>query len=49
MFKIKIYRTRRTGASGQWCLISGYHFDVTFSKDEGLTTLKQIRKTSVYE
>lgn len=28
--------TRIMGASGQWCLISGYHFDVTFSKEEGL-------------
>ena len=37
----------RIGASGQWCLISGYHLVVMFSKDDGLTTLKQIRKTSV--
>ena len=35
------------GASGQWCLISGHHFEVTFSKEEGLTTEKQMRKTSV--
>lgn len=31
--------TRMMGASGQWCFISGYHFEVTFSKDEGLATL----------
>jgi hypothetical protein len=37
------------GASGQWCLISGYHFDVTFSKDDGLVTLKQIKNTSVWK
>lgn len=24
------------GASGQWCFNSGYHFDVTFSNEEGL-------------
>lgn len=29
-------------------MISGYHFDVTFSNDDGLTTLKQMRNTSVY-
>lgn len=28
--------TRIIGASGQWCFISGYHFDVTFSNEEGL-------------
>lgn len=28
--------TNIIGASGQWCFISGYHFDVTFSKDDGL-------------
>jgi hypothetical protein len=39
--------TNIMGASGQWCLISGYHFDVTFSKEDGLVTLKQIRNTSV--
>jgi len=37
------------GASGQWCFISGHHFVVTFSKDEGLTTLKQMRNTSVWK
>lgn len=34
-----VYRllpTKIIGASGQWCLISGYHFEVTFSKDDGL-------------
>jgi hypothetical protein len=41
--------TNIIGASGQWCLISGYHFDVTFSKDDGLVTLKQIRNTSVWK
>jgi hypothetical protein len=41
--------TNIMGASGQWCLISGYHFDVTFSKDDGLVTLKQIRNTSVWK
>ena len=35
------------GASAQWCLISGHHLLVTFSKEEGLTTLKQMRNTSV--
>ena len=40
--------TSTTGASGQWCLISGHHFVYTFSKEEGLTTLKQIKNTSVY-
>ena len=38
----------KMGASGQWCLISGHHFEVTFSKEEGLTTEKQMRKTSVW-
>lgn len=28
--------TKSTGASGQWCFISGYHLDVTFSKEDGL-------------
>lgn len=28
--------TRIIGASGQWCFSSGYHFDVTFSNEEGL-------------
>lgn len=35
------------GASGQWCLISGHHLEVTFSKEEGDTTEKQMRNTSV--
>lgn len=39
--------TRSIGASGQWCLTSGFHFVVTFSQDDGLTTLKHIKKTSV--
>lgn len=39
--------TNIIGASGQWCLISGYHFERTFSKEEGLATLKHIKKTSV--
>lgn len=28
--------TKIIGASGQWCFISGYHFDVTFSNEDGL-------------
>lgn len=28
--------TSKIGASGQWCLSSGNHFDVTFSNEEGL-------------
>jgi hypothetical protein len=27
------------GASGQWCFNSGYHFDVTFSNEEGLNRM----------
>jgi hypothetical protein len=47
---INVYSpTNIMGASGQWCLISGYHFDVTFSKEDGLVTLKQIRNTSVWK
>ena len=37
------------GASAQWCLISGHHFEVTFSKEDGETTEKQIRNTSVWK
>ena len=37
----------KIGASAQWCLISGHHLEVTFSKEDGETTEKQIRKTSV--
>jgi len=44
-----ILPTRMTTASGQWCLISGNHLVLTFSNDDGLTTLKQIRNTSVYQ
>lgn len=48
---IKFYEfylpTNIIGASGQWCLISGYHLDVTFSNEEGEATLKHIKKTSV--
>ena len=29
----------KMGASGQWCFISGHHFVVMFSNDDGLTTL----------
>ena len=39
--------TNNIGASGQWCFTSGYHFVVTFSNEEGLTTLKHIKNTSV--
>lgn len=39
--------TRIIGASGQWCFISGYHLLVTFSKEDGLVTEKQMRNTSV--
>lgn len=28
--------TKIIGASGQWCFISGCHFDVTFSNEDGL-------------
>ena len=45
--KVKYEPIKRIGASGQWCLISGHHFEVTFSKEEGLTTEKHMRKTSV--
>ena len=41
--------TKIMGASGQWCLISGYHLDVTFSNEDGDTTLKHIRNTSVWK
>lgn len=43
----KYLPTKMIGASGQWCFISGYHFEVTFSNEEGLTTLKHMRNTSV--
>ena len=33
---------------GIWCLISGTHFSLTFSKEMGAMTLKQTRKTSVW-
>lgn len=39
---------KRMGASGQWCLISGHHLEVTFSNEDGLTTEKHMRKTSVW-
>lgn len=41
--------TTMTGASGQWCLISGFHLVTTFSCEDGLTTLKHIRNTSVWK
>lgn len=46
-FCVQLLPINKMGASGQWCLISGHHFEVTFSKDDGLTTEKQMRKTSV--
>ena len=39
--------TRRNGTPGAWCEISGYHFDLTFSYDEGEITEKQTKNTSV--
>ena len=50
-FKVKMYLLpiSKIGASAQWCLISGHHLDVTFSKEDGETTEKQIRKTSVWK
>ena len=38
--------TRMMGTCGQWCLTSGYHLALTFSKLAGLTREKQMRKTS---
>lgn len=34
--------------AGQWCLTSGNHFSLTFSKLGGEVTLKQIKNTSVW-
>lgn len=39
--------TKIIGASGQWCLISGYHLETTFSNEDGLATLKHTKNTSV--
>ena len=40
--------TRRNGVFWQWWVISGTHFSFTFSNDDGETTLKHTRKTSVW-
>ena len=37
------------GASAQWCFISGHHLEVTFSNEDGETTEKQMRNTSVWK
>src|SRR5690348_1335312 len=37
--------TRMRGTVGQKWVISGYHLEVTFSKDTGFTTEKQAKKT----
>merc|ERR1712137_564974 len=39
--------TSRKGVFWQWCVISGTPFSLTFSNDDGDTTEKQTRKTSV--
>lgn len=39
--------TRRMGVSGAWCDTSGHHLVLAFSKLEGLTIEKHMRKTSV--
>ena len=39
--------TKMIGALGQWCRISGSHLLEILSKEEGLTTLKHTRNTSV--
>ena len=39
--------TNKKGVFWQWCVISGTHFSFTFSNEEGETTEKQTRKTSV--
>jgi len=39
--------TKIIGVPGQWCWISGYHFDFTLSNDDGEIMEKAIRKTSV--
>jgi hypothetical protein len=38
--------TRIIGTLLQWCLTSGYHLALTFSKEAGFTSEKHIRKTS---
>jgi hypothetical protein len=45
--KSSLVPTRIIGLFGQWWLISGYHFEVTFSKEEGEMIEKQSKKTSV--
>ena len=41
--------TNKKGVFWQWWVISGTHFSLTFSKDDGETTEKQTRKTSVWK
>ncbi|ELR19788.1 ATPase/histidine kinase/DNA gyrase B/HSP90 domain containing protein [Acanthamoeba castellanii str. Neff] len=41
--------TRRTGTLGQWWVTSGCHLVRTLSKEEDEATVKQMRKTSVWE
>lgn len=40
--------TSRKGVFWQWWVISGTHFSFTFSNEEGLTTEKHTKKTSVW-
>eukprot|EP01136_Pigoraptor_vietnamica_P037304 Opistho-1_new@105096 len=40
--------TRMMGVWGQWWLTSGCHFALTFSKEAGEMSEKQIRNTSVW-
>jgi len=39
--------TRIIGAPGEWCLSSGHHLALTFSKEEREMSEKATRKTSV--
>lgn len=39
--------TRMMGVSGAWCVTSGHHLVLAFSKLDGLTMEKHMRKTSV--
>ncbi|KAI7288027.1 hypothetical protein KC345_g38 [Hortaea werneckii] len=41
--------TSMIGTPGAWCSISGYHFALTLSKDDGLTIEKHMRKTLVVD
>ena len=44
--KSNLVPTKIIGTFGQWCRTSGYHLALTFSNDAGLTSEKQMRKTS---